>query len=77
MKKIFFATMFVLVAINLDASQDSLFINRYLNNLPQFQTVTVYEEDSLVAAKGAELRPKNQRSSATILKKRKNKNRTL
>ena len=54
MKKIFFAAMFVLVAINLDASQDSLFINKYLNNLPQFQTVVVYEEDSLVAAKGAE-----------------------
>jgi hypothetical protein len=54
MKKIFLAAMFVLVAINLDASQDSLFINKYLNNLPQFQTVVVYEEDSLVAAKGAE-----------------------
>ena len=54
MKKIFLAIMFVLVATNLDASQDSLFVNRYLNSLPQFQTITVYENDSLVAARGAE-----------------------
>ena len=54
MKKIFFAIMFVLVATSLDASQDSLFVDRYLNNLPQFQTITVFEGDSLVSAKGAE-----------------------
>lgn len=54
MKKIFFAIIFVLVAINLDASQDSLFVNKYLNNLPQFQTIVVYEGDSIVAARGAE-----------------------